>query len=191
MHIDTNIKNETIEFLDKVQYNSIGSTSELYNCDIKINVPSRSIIILGKLTNCSISTKSQLSNFDWTQALLSGCKFKGKFKDNFFMFNGIPNFSPCDFSESNLDSCQFFGDQSKLNIYPKWPIIIIKDPSFNSNCLLESLPPEKLIPILNGLKRMNDKISIISINATALSKEYSIDTESIKGYFSKFDFCSL
>lgn len=178
------IENQEITINDKTKFNSIGSEVVLNNCTIKIEVPSKSLSINGKLIGCTVIAKKELHGFPWTEAHLEEVKFIGKFTNNLFgsfppMYQGgfINN---CDFSEATLKEARFFNVKNKKLIFPKWPHLTILDRHQLTQDLKRIDIDERIIDLFEIIEEMEEDLDILTMNCEDLAKLDEVPIELYK-----------
>jgi hypothetical protein len=136
VHYDNrDIEGERLEFPKHAIY-FLGPNVTFRRCTLVFSVAARWLHLLsGKLIDCTIQAKSELTTLPWATMDLRGCRFKGRFTGNDFGFrqdlddsSSIGRIEDCDFTEARLDGCRFFNcDMSSIRL-PRWPCFTFMDP---------------------------------------------------------------
>ncbi len=125
---------ERIEFPKHAIY-FLGPNVTFRRCTLVVSVAARWLHLLsGKLLDCTIHAKSELTTLPWATMNLKGCRFKGRFTGNDFGFREddidrwrLGGIEDCDFSEARLNGCRFFNcDMSTIRL-PRWPCFTFMD----------------------------------------------------------------
>ncbi|HEX5754074.1 MAG TPA: hypothetical protein VFZ09_48270 [Archangium sp.] len=136
IHYDNReIEGERIEFPKHAIY-FLGPNVTFRRCTLVFSVAARWLHLLsGKLIDCTIQAKSELTTLPWATMNLRGCRFKGRFAGNDFGFrqdlddsSRSGRIEDCDFTDARLDGCRFFNcDMSSIRL-PRWPCFTFMDP---------------------------------------------------------------
>jgi hypothetical protein len=132
---DREIESERVD-LPKHAIYWLGPNVTFRRCTLVVSVAGRWLHLMsGRLVDCTIQAKSELTTVRWATMNLKGCRFKGRFTGNDFGFREddldkwrIGGIEDCDFSEARLHGCRFFNcDMSTIRL-PRWPCFTFMDP---------------------------------------------------------------
>lgn len=160
------ISGDTI-LIRKKQATVLGPGLLLTRCHIRLETDTRALTLAGvRFSDCVIEAKKELKNFRWCSAFLEKSRFLGTFVG--CDFGGWPEhygsdggIEECDFSESILDGCRFFGGSVDSVKLPPWPCFAIESPKAAAERMKALEWPERLQFWAEGLDWAPEEAKIL------------------------------
>jgi len=187
------LENEVITIDDRNSFNAIGKTAVLNNCIIKCQVPAKCLSICGTLKNSTIIADRLLKGFSWTDATLVDCTFQGAFKENTFgtTSNSEGLCKSGVFVDADLDDCDFYGTLDESHRFPSWPNFVILHPHQHAATMREAAKTDGLSIFADSIQFLDEEATAMALNANAFCKRSKESIETVRSYFSQFDFVKL
>jgi hypothetical protein len=183
------ISNQKILIDDNVSFNFLGPNLTLIDCKIVFDVTSKSlgfgeVIFQG----CSFSSRKKLKNLSWCDAKIIDSKFSGVFEGNEFGLWKIETpfgaVESCDFSESILDGCRFFGCHLPTLTFPKWPNFVVQYPRKNLTLMRDYDRSNQFEIVLRTYEAQPEDVCAVTGYAPTMAKLMGLSEDDISNYFS-------
>ena len=183
---DREIEDERIE-LPKHAIYFLGPNVTFRRCTLVLSVAARWLHLLsGKLIDCTIQAKSEVTTLVWATMSLKGCRFKGRFTGNDFGFREddidpwkLGGIEDCDFSEARLDGCRFFNcDMSAVRL-PRWPCFTLMGPREHAAELSRHEWPGRFGNLIEGLTRIPEGTVAVTWYAPTVAQTLDTTVEEL------------
>lgn len=191
MHLrNDTIKNKKILIEDNISFNFFGPNLKLLDCEIIFDVTAKNlgfgdVIFQG----CSFRSRKKLKNLSWCDSKIINSKFSGIFEGNDFglweMETSFGQIEHCDFSESILDGCRFFGCHMATITFPKWPNFVVLYPRKNLILMRDHDRSDQFEVILRAYDAQPDDVCAVTGYAPTIAEFLELSEDHIRNYFSQ------
>lgn len=179
---DAVVRGETIE-LGNDNYNNIGPNVVFEDCEFIVRAPARDLIVTGVTFVRGVwRQKRKLLNKQFSRASFDGVSFEGKFSGCRWGSRDEPEtatLKSCDFSNAELDACEFVNVDPDEVTFGPWPTIAYHTPQQLHPLIQDLDAPSRLKTYLNVIAGRPPEFGLAADHAPSLEKATGVPQDQI------------